>query len=81
LASYALTAIKKKWPDANNPAKFYGFIKIKGERGKNLSIPQSNSFWREALRKRQTATSMMVAIQQCSVYFANNQSLVLVSKV
>jgi hypothetical protein len=81
LQSYALTTIKKKWGDPNNPSKFYGFIKIKAERAKNVSIPQSNRYWREALRRRQTVTSIMVGIEQPSVYYSSQQSLALAVKV
>jgi hypothetical protein len=41
-----MTTIKKKWPDMMNPTKVYGFIKVRGERAKNLSVPQSNRYWR-----------------------------------
>lgn len=41
-----LTIVKKKWQDVNNPSKFYGYIKMRAERGRNLSIPQSNRYWR-----------------------------------
>jgi hypothetical protein len=35
-----MTTIKKKWPDMMNPTKVYGFIKVRGERAKNLSSVQ-----------------------------------------
>ena len=41
-----LNIIKKKFIDAHNPNKIYGFIKLRAERGKNVSIPQSNRLWR-----------------------------------
>ena len=42
----SLVIIKKKWVAPNNPAKVYGYIKLRAERGKNVSIPQSNKYWR-----------------------------------
>lgn len=41
-----LTLLKKKWLDPNNPAKAYGFIKMRAERGRNVSVPQWNRGWR-----------------------------------
>jgi hypothetical protein len=72
LANNALTIIKKKWQDVNNIGKFYGYIKLRGERGRNVSIPQSNRYWREVAKRKQTATNMMISIQQISVYFPQN---------
>ena len=30
LTPHALTILKKKWTDVNNPAKVYGYIKLRG---------------------------------------------------
>jgi len=65
-----VTIIKKKWPDMMNPTKFYGYIKFRAERGRNLSIPQSNKYWRDVLRRKHV-TNMMVSIHQASIYSSN----------
>jgi len=70
IGSNKLTTIKKKWPDQMNPAKFYGFIKVRAERARSLSVPQSNKFWREVLRRKHNITKMMISIHQPSVYFS-----------
>jgi len=41
-----LNTLKKKFVDPNNPNKVYGFVKLRAERAKNVSIPQSNKLWR-----------------------------------
>lgn len=81
LAQNALTLVKKKWVDLNNGSKVYGFIKMRGERGRNLSVPQSNKYWRDVLRRKHSLTNMMISVHQMSVYFPNNQALALVAKV
>jgi hypothetical protein len=54
---------------------------MKGERAKNVSIPQSNRYWREALRSRLSTTSMMIVIEQPSVYYQKQKNLLLSIKV
>jgi hypothetical protein len=72
ISQSSLSVIKKKWPDIGNTGKFYGYIKFRGERAKNVSIPQSNKYWRDVLKRKQASTTMMVSIQQLSVYFSDN---------
>lgn len=72
LTPHALTLLKKKWTDVNNPAKVYGYIKLRGERARNVSIPQWNRYWRDAAKRKQTATNMLISVQQVSLYFPNN---------
>lgn len=81
LMPHTLTIVKKKWTDLKDPSKVIGFIKMRAERGRNLSVPQSNKYWREALRRKSNATTMMISIHQISVYFPSNQTLALVAKV
>lgn len=42
----SLSVIKKKWVDLSNPSKILGFIKMRAEKGRNLSVPQANRYWR-----------------------------------
>lgn len=72
LASDALTVVKKKWVDMMNPNKVFGFLKAKGERGRNLSGPQNNKYWSDALRRKHNTTNMMLSVHQISVYYPGN---------
>ena len=81
IAMDSLTVLRRKWNDHNNPGKSFGYIKAKAERGRNVSIPQSNRQWRDCLKNRQSATSIMLTVSQASVYFPNKQPLALVAKV
>jgi|LakMenE18May11ns_1017448.scaffolds.fasta_scaffold8901425_1 hypothetical protein len=72
ISQSSLTFVKKKWSDLGNTGKFYGYVKLRGERAKNVSIPQSNKYWRDVLRRKQAATNMLISIQQLSVYFSDN---------
>ena len=55
-----------------NPNKVYGFIKAKGERGRNLSVPQNNKHWSDILRRKHNTTNMMLSMHQISVYYPVN---------
>ena len=67
-----MTTIKKKWPDMMNPTKSYGYIKFRGERARNLSVPQSNRYWRDILRRKHSITNMMISVHQASIYTSSN---------
>ena len=68
IVANSLTTIKKKWTDMMNPTKNYGYIKFRGERARNLSVPQSNKYWRDILRRKHSITNMMISVHQASIY-------------